>query len=733
MSSLSGEKLAQASLTSYGIEGDRAYGLFTKESGDIAFPSMQKKWNVAPQVSARYRHDGELELSTDELQWFKPDESALLDALETLFGVKMIALPYGEQVAGKTAEQRYAWSPIHLLSRQALDALKSHLPGHDVDTRRFRPNLIVDLPEMPGYEPELALLGKEFSIGALRLRGTRKCGRCSFTTLAQPGIPEDREVLRTLIQDFGKNFGIYCEVLNPASIAVGDLVRIDFHNELEKPVIIIGAGQAGAMMARSLRDLQYKGPIQLFGEERHLPYERPPLSKGYDLDERSQTPATLVLQPPDFDELEVDIHLNSRVVEILAADREIETQDGKRHPYKNLVIATGGAARRLPGLERGHGRVHVIRTLDDATNLWRALKSGSKLAVLGSGWLGLEVAAAARTNQCEVKLFARQGRVLSRTVPAEVAKFVEDRHRAAGVQLRLGETPRFRETATHIEIVTSDSAEQVDHLVLAVGITPNDHLARIAGLAVSDGIVADASGRTSDPHIFAAGDVARWISGAYPKGIRIESWQNANDQPRAIARAILSLPPEVPPLMKFWSSQFDMMVQIAGIPDPDAVAIDVDDCERPFWNFGSFAIGINRPREIVKFAANLGISASNMRTDMDAIGVPTLRQNIGPAEGTFIGLPDSFPEGEIRRVAIGGLGDVAITRSNGQFHAVNDKCPHADASLSEGFTEGGRIVCPLHFAEFDLRTGEAFNAPAGCGGVACYAVDQRADGLYLRY
>lgn len=737
VSSLVGETLGSAVVTELGLAGDRTHALFEVQTSDIVFPSVYKKWNAAPRLAARGGDAGKIEISVDGERWLASDDPSLWDELEAFFGTRVELRRYGSPVGSTVAKQRYAWKPIHLLSLQSLNALKAHLPESEIEVRRFRPNIVVDLPHLPGLMPEHSLLGQEFSIGALRVRGTAPCGRCSFTTLAQQKLPEDRAVLRTLIREFEKNFGIYCEVLEPAEIAIGDVVELTVAPEPQRPIVIVGAGQAGAMTAKALRDLGSTLPIQIFGDERHAPYERPPLSKGGKNGRLEKYQLSHVLSAEQIEELDIGLYLNSRVTGVNREAREIETLDGERHPYSQLVLATGGTARRLHRAERGHGRVHVIRTVEDAADLNRSLQEGVKLCVLGAGWLGLEIAAAARRHLCDVALFARHDRVLTRMIPRDVADYVTARHRSEGVKFRFGEEPTFREKPDCVEVTTSNGMERVDRLVLAIGINPNDQLARMAGLDVDRGVLTDESGATSDPHIFAVGDVARQRRPGYPDGIRVESWQNANDQPYCVARAILSLPPEPLPPPRFWSSQYDMMIQIAGFPDASAELVRSEEGQDPFWDFGKFAIGINRPREIHQFAARLVLQEANA-TNASAIasGVTSFETRVerrGPAGGIHIGPADAFPEGTIRRIDVDPVGAVAVICQDQRLFAVSDRCPHADASLSEGFTERGRIVCPVHFAEFDLTTGQPFNAPPGCGHLPSYEVRRRGTDLFLLF
>ncbi|WP_165778581.1 FAD-dependent oxidoreductase [Mesorhizobium wenxiniae] len=726
VSSVCGERLQRAEFTEAGPVGDRLYGIFDAETHEIVFPSRQKRWNLAPLISARLDHDDQLQMSLDEENWHNPDDDRFQQKLGELFGCPVTVVRYGADLLdGQSAKPRYQHSPIHLLSRQSIEALKRLLPESVIDERRFRPNVLVDFEGSGATSPEYGLLGKEFRIGNLRLRGTRECGRCSFTTLAQLGLPEDRSVLRALNSNFEKNFGIYCDVLDEGTMESGDEVSIAIPAEQEKTVLIVGAGQAGGMVAKHLRDLGHVGPISIFGDERHTPYERPPLSKpaktlGPDF------ALTKVLSGAEAVDLGVDIHLEETVVSIDRASQTIETATGAKHAFDCLVLATGGLPRRLPRVNRGFNRVHAVRTADDAMILQAALRSARRIFVLGGGWLGLEIAAMARSASIEVDLFARDARLCSKTLPSAVGDFLAEVHRANGVKLHLLSEPAFVETPDGVEVSLDGRKAHADLLVLAIGIHPNDHLARLSGLDTRDGILTDENGLTSDPAIFAIGDVSRQRSGTFPEGIRVESWQNANEQAQRAARAILALEQLPTAIPRFWSDQYDLSLQIAGMPDASAVPLAVDGSHNPLWTFENFVIGVNRSRDVHRFAqalagdSSVGVAIPHKAPEHEGETVPQL-----------LGNDIQMADGDIRRVSSAGLGDLALVRKGDRYFAVEDRCPHAEASLSEGFLEGDRIVCPLHFAEFNLVSGAASSAPKGCPSARTFRVEARGNSLFL--
>ena len=723
VSSFAGEEISHAQLVKTGVTGDRRGAYHERDTGKVVFPGIVRKWNLAPRVSARTAETGAIEISLDGAAWTAVGDPDLASDLAAFCGTQVDFKPYGSPYGEGFVTQRYAFSPVHLVSLQALTALRDLLPQSQIDARRFRPNIVADLPGLDGRCPENRLIGTEFTIGGVRLRGIRASGRCSFTTLAQRDLPEDHDVLRSLIHEFGKDFGIYCEVLVPGDLSQGDPIVLA---EPERPIVIVGAGQAGAQVARNLRDLGCRQPIQIFGDEPHAPYERPPLSKA----ETTQGPSH-VLPPELYRELDIDLHLPSSVVRIEPHSKRIVTAEGSTHPYDRLVLALGGRPRELELSSVMHSCVHVLRTADDAARLHPLLGPGIRLAIVGAGWLGLELAATGRLRGCEVTVYGRQERILNRSAPAAVASFVEARHRSEGVALRLGAAPSIRAKGDSVEVVAANSVEQADVVVVAIGIIPNDELAGRAGVAIDDGILINAAGQTSDPAIFAAGDVARLRSDVDHPGLRIESWHNANDQAHALARRRMFLPPEPTPLPRFWSTQYDMTIQIAGLPDPNATPIDFDDGVAPLWDFGSFVVGINRPRDIRQATARLTKAPQESKSPLTAVAKVVSRET--PSSRVRIGHRDDFPPGSLNRMEVPGLGAILVVQMNGAFHAADDLCPHAAALLSEGFVEGDRIVCPVHFAEFDLTTGQPFNAPPGCGRLRCYQIELVEGELFVLF
>jgi 3-phenylpropionate/trans-cinnamate dioxygenase ferredoxin reductase subunit len=335
-------------------------------------------------------------------------------------------------------------------------------------------------------------------------------------------------------------------------------------------VVIVGAGQAGGWAAQTLRKEGYAGRVALVGAELHPPHERPPLSKAVLAGEAP--PESTWLQKRDaFDALALDWRAGVQATRIDRAARRVVVGDGSTLGYDRLILCTGGRARRLaiPGADLPG--VFTLRTIDDALALAPRLRPGRTIAVIGGGWIGLEVAATARGKGAEVVVIEAQGRLCERTVPAEISAHLLALHHAHGTQVRLGTgvAALGRADGDRCSVQLADGSPIVcDTIVVGVGMLPNDALARDAGLACDGGVLVDAQCRTSDPDILAAGDVAVAQNPWAGRRLRLESWQNAQQQGIAAARSALGLAVGDPPLPWFWSDQYGMNLQIAGFPQP---------------------------------------------------------------------------------------------------------------------------------------------------------------------
>ena len=332
--------------------------------------------------------------------------------------------------------------------------------------------------------------------------------------------------------------------------------------------VIAGASLAGAKAAETLRDEGFDGEIVLLGTELELPYERPPLSKGYLLgqDER----ASIYVHPEEwYAEHHVDLRLGVTVTAIdRAASAVVTSGPGGTQtlPYDKLLLATGASPRRLtfPGSDRPE--VLYLRTAADSERLREALKSGPRVTVAGAGWIGLETAAAARHYDCPVTVLEPQPGALHDQLGPELGATFADLHRSHGVEFRFGE--RAEEFRPGLVVTSAGAEVPADLLIVGIGAAPNDQLAAEAGLETSNGVLTDEALRTADGNIFAAGDVANSFNPLLGRRIRVEHWSNALDGGPAAARSMLGQPVVYDKVPYFYSDQYDLGMECAGLPSP---------------------------------------------------------------------------------------------------------------------------------------------------------------------
>jgi 3-phenylpropionate/trans-cinnamate dioxygenase ferredoxin reductase subunit len=333
-----------------------------------------------------------------------------------------------------------------------------------------------------------------------------------------------------------------------------------------EPVVILGAGQAAAQTIVSLRQEGYEGRIVLIGDEPFLPYQRPPLSKAFLAGELARD--RLLLRPPEFyARAGVELMLGTPAVQIDRESKQVVLADGRRIDYQTLVLATGGRPRHLdcPGAE--HPSVHYLRSIADAEALRERLHAGARLAIIGGGYVGLEVAAVAVKKGLSVTLLEFAPRVLSRVACAEVAQFYEQVHSASGVCIVTGcGVAAIEPIEGGVRVRTSaGNAIDADLVLAGIGQLPNVELAQAAGIVCDNGIVVDDEGRTSAPDIYAAGDCTSHFSAVYGYHLRLESVHNAVEQARSVAAAICGKSRPYRQVPWFWSDQYDLKLQIAGV------------------------------------------------------------------------------------------------------------------------------------------------------------------------
>ena len=340
-------------------------------------------------------------------------------------------------------------------------------------------------------------------------------------------------------------------------------------------IVIVGGGECGGRAAVALREAGCGGALTLIGAERHLPYERPPLSKEALAGEAVAPPKT-IFDEDRFAAAGVRHLAGMAAVAIDRGAKRVALWDGTALAYDRLLLATGAAPRRLklPGAE--DPRVMTLRTHDDAAAIGAALRPGTRLAVIGGGFIGLELAAAARKREAAVTVVEALPRVLARAVPEAIAAVVAARHEAAGVRILSGAgVTGFRrgDGGLAVELASGERLD-ADLAVVGIGAVPVTDLAASAGLAIDNGIAVDATLRTSDPAIFAAGDCCSFPHPLYGgRRIRLESWRNALDQAALAARNLLGAEETVSAVPWFWSDQHDLTLQIAGLPDEGAETV----------------------------------------------------------------------------------------------------------------------------------------------------------------
>jgi len=338
----------------------------------------------------------------------------------------------------------------------------------------------------------------------------------------------------------------------------------------EPTFVIVGASLAGAKAAETLREEGFGGTIVLIGAEEEYPYERPPLSKGYLLGKDGRE-SIFPLADGWYAEHDVDLRRGVTVMSIDRAGHRVTLEDGQSVPYDRLLITTGASPRRLniPGADLDG--VRYLRTVGDSERLAAALRGGGQVVIAGAGWIGLETAAAAREYGCEVTVVEPESGVLQRALGPELGEVFADLHRSHGVTFRFGEglSEVTGSGGAVTGAVTSSGAElPADTVIIAVGVLPNVGLAAGARLDVDNGIVVDEALRTSDPDIFAAGDVASAFNSLLGRRIRVEHWGNALAGGPLAARSMLGQDVTYDWVPYFFSDQYDLGMEVAGLSDP---------------------------------------------------------------------------------------------------------------------------------------------------------------------
>ena len=337
---------------------------------------------------------------------------------------------------------------------------------------------------------------------------------------------------------------------------------------MKSGIVIVGAGQAAAVAAATLRKEKYVGTIKILGDEGHPPYDRPPLSKHYLAGELSLT-ETLIRPVEFYTDNDIELLINTRVASIDAEAKQVITESDQVFDYDKLVITTGSRARKLnlPGCQLGG--IFYLRSLNDVDLIRASMGSAKKLCVIGGGYVGLEVAAVARKAGLNVTVIETQERILQRVTTPEMSDYYHQLHTERGVNIMLNQavTGFEGENGDHgsvSKVLCGDLAVEADIVVIGVGILPNIEIAEEAGLKCDNGIVVDDHGQTSNPDIYAAGDCANHPNHLLNRRLRLESVPNAIEQARVACINLLGGDVEYASIPWFWSDQYELKLQMVG-------------------------------------------------------------------------------------------------------------------------------------------------------------------------
>lgn len=370
-----------------------------------------------------------------------------------------------------------------------------------------------------------------------------------------------------------------------------------------RQIIIAGAGEAGVAAAAALHDAGYDGTIVLIGEEPHLPYERPPLSKEMILG--TQDGLKPIRPEQWYEQAGIDLRVGMRVERIDPVARAITIVDAagveSELAYDDLLLATGARVRELSGAAAD---IAYLRTHEDGERLRARLTGISRIVVIGGGVIGLEVASSARALGLDVTVIDPAARLMARALVPEISRILLDLHRAAGVDVRTdtGSINIDATGATPSVILADNERIEADLIVAGIGVVPNVELGEMAGCAIDNGIVVDGAGRTSVPHVFAAGDVATFHHPTFHRAMRVEAWQHAGRHGAHVARAILGKGDDYCEVPWFWTDQLGVNIQVAGV---------IADCDATYWR------GEGNSRTAFHFASDALVAVTTINNGRD--------------------------------------------------------------------------------------------------------------------
>ncbi|UCF48172.1 MAG: FAD-dependent oxidoreductase [Myxococcales bacterium] len=381
-------------------------------------------------------------------------------------------------------------------------------------------------------------------------------------------------------------------------------------------IAVVGASLAGLRAVEFIRRAKFEGQLALIGDETHLPYDRPPLSK--EVLRGEWEPDRLALRRKSYDDLNVDLMLGQRAVSLDTDAREVQLESGDTISFDGMVIATGGHVCGLPNQPQLDG-IYTLRTLDDSLAIRAALAAKPKVAVIGAGFIGAEVAASAQQLGLEVTMIEALETPLAQSLGPRVGRIVQEAHERRGVRVHCGRRVEAFRGTDRVDSVLLDDGTTVecDVVVVGIGVSPSVSWLEGSGVELEDGVRCDATLATSVPGIVAAGDVANWYNPLFEERMRVEHWTNAVEQARHAVATLLATPGEAKPFESvpmFWSDQFDIKIQGVGWPKPTdelIVARGTAESEKLIALYGRAgrlvgAVAFNQPPKLIQLRMLIG-------------------------------------------------------------------------------------------------------------------------------
>lgn len=528
----------------------------------------------------------------------------------------------------------------------------------------------------------------------------------------------------------------------------------------QDPVVVVGAGQAAAAAIRALRRSGFSGPVELVGSERHLPYERPPLSKDVLLG-KATIESCIRLPVTDIDDLKVTTHLDRRVVSVDAAARSVRFEDGTELRYSALLLATGGVPRRLDIPGESFPSVHYLRTIEDATAIGKSLSTAKRVAIIGGGFIGMELASVSSSLGKSVVVLEREAELLARVLPAPLGRTFRTLAENHGVKVHLATSVQAIErTDAGLAVRTSAGTFEADAVCIGVGLIPETALAASAGCEVDGGVVVDNQQRTNVPGIWAAGDCALHHSSVRGRRGRFESWHNAEEQGAAAGRSIAgnASDPVIAQQPWFWTDQFGLNIQILGISAAgDLVAVTGRDGESgvvyrtvdPATGALTSVVAFSDPSAIRQARKDFDKGGSFDAAKVNAVFLedrvieekPPVQADLTmisksyawPTEGltrvpdwvytdqyiydreverifhgrtwNFVALESEVPNtGDFIRSNVGPTPVVVSRAEDGSIHVFENRCMHRAAEFCRELSGNAKeFVCPYHQWSYDLK------------------------------